>query len=85
MKNAVVAEEEFELPENFEFESRCKDGNFGGYKQKIEHYKIDCGWMGLCAAVCRKMQFVGKYAGRVPVLAGKYQLLPPRFANKYTL
>ena len=42
MKNAVVTEEEFELPENFEFESRCKDGNFGAvFSKKSEHYVIE--------------------------------------------
>ena len=42
MKNAVVAEEEFELPENFEFERRCKDGNFGAvFSKKSEHYVIE--------------------------------------------
>jgi len=42
MTNAVVTEEEFELPENFEFESRCKDGNFGAvFRKKAEHYVIE--------------------------------------------
>ena len=42
MKNAVVAEEEFELPENFEFECRCKDGNLGAvFSKKSEHYVIE--------------------------------------------
>ena len=42
MKNAVVTEEEFELPENFEFKSRCKDGNFGAvFSKKSEHYVIE--------------------------------------------
>lgn len=42
MKNAIVTEEEFELPENFEFESRCKDGNFGAvFSKKAEHYVIE--------------------------------------------
>ena len=42
MKNAIVTEEEFELPENFEFESRCKDGNFGAvFSKTAEHYIIE--------------------------------------------
>ncbi|WP_407425255.1 helix-turn-helix transcriptional regulator [Treponema sp.] len=42
MKNAVVTEDEFELPENYEFESRCKDGNFGAvFSKKAEHYVIE--------------------------------------------
>ena len=42
MRNAIVTEESFELPEDFEFEPRCKDGNFGAvFRQKSEHYKIE--------------------------------------------
>ena len=42
MRNAIVTEESFELPEDFEFETRCKDGNFGAvFRQKSEHYKIE--------------------------------------------
>lgn len=42
MKNAVVTEDEFELPENYEFESRCKDGNFGAvFSKKAEYYVIE--------------------------------------------
>ncbi|MBR0495032.1 MAG: WYL domain-containing protein [Treponema sp.] len=42
MKNAVVTEDEFELPENYDFESRCKDGNFGAvFSKKAEHYVIE--------------------------------------------
>ena len=42
MKNAIVTDEEFELPENYDFESRCKDGNFGAvFSKKAEHYVIE--------------------------------------------
>ena len=42
MKNAVVTEDEFELPDDFEFESRCKDGNFGAvFSKKNDHYVIE--------------------------------------------
>lgn len=42
IRNAVVTEDEFELPENYEFESRCKDGNFGAvFSKKAEHYVIE--------------------------------------------
>ena len=42
MRNAVVTDEAFELPEDFEFSSRLVDGNFGAvFKQKSEHYKIE--------------------------------------------
>lgn len=42
MKNAVVTEDEFELPDDFEFESRCKDGNFGAvFSKKTDHYVIE--------------------------------------------
>ena len=42
MKNAIVTDEEFELPDNYDFESRCKDGNFGAvFSKKAEHYVIE--------------------------------------------
>lgn len=42
MKNAIVTDEEFELPENYDFESRCKDGNFGAvFSKKADHYVIE--------------------------------------------
>lgn len=42
IRNAVVTEDEFKLPENYEFESRCKDGNFGAvFSKKAEHYVIE--------------------------------------------
>ena len=42
MKNAVVTEDEFELLDDFEFESRCKDGNFGAvFSKKTDHYVIE--------------------------------------------
>lgn len=42
MKNAVATEESFELPDDFEFETRCKDGNFGAvFSKKSEHYVIE--------------------------------------------
>ena len=42
MRNVVVTEESFDLPDDFEFENRCKDGNFGAvFRQKFEHYKIE--------------------------------------------
>ena len=42
MRNAVVTDKAFELPEDFEFSNRLVDGNFGAvFKQKSEHYKIE--------------------------------------------
>ena len=42
IRNAVVTEDEFELPKNYDFESRCKDGNFGAvFSKKAEHYVIE--------------------------------------------
>ena len=42
MKNAIVTDEEFELPENYDFEIRCKDGNFGAvFSKKADHYVIE--------------------------------------------
>lgn len=42
MKNTVVTGDEFELPDNYDFESRCKDGNFGAvFRKTAEHYVIE--------------------------------------------
>lgn len=42
MKNTVVTDDEFELPDNYDFESRCKDGNFGAvFSKTAEHYVIE--------------------------------------------
>lgn len=42
MKNTVVTDDEFELPDNYDFESRCKDGNFGAvFSKTSEHYVIE--------------------------------------------
>ena len=42
MRNVIVTENVFELPEDYEFERHCKDGNFGAvFHQKSEHYKIE--------------------------------------------
>lgn len=42
MKNTVVTDDEFELPDNYDFESRCKDGNFGAvFRKTAEHYVIE--------------------------------------------
>ena len=42
MRNVVVTDEDFELPDDFEFSNRLVDGNFGAvFKQKSEHYKIE--------------------------------------------
>ena len=42
IRNAVVTEAEFELPKNYDFESRCIDGNFGAvFSKKAEHYVIE--------------------------------------------
>ena len=42
IKNTVVTGDEFELPDNYDFESRCKDGNFGAvFRKTAEHYVIE--------------------------------------------
>lgn len=42
MKNTVITDDEFELPDNYDFESRCKDGNFGAvFSKTAEHYAIE--------------------------------------------
>nr|WP_318678463.1 WYL domain-containing protein [Treponema sp.] len=42
MKNLENTKRTFELPENFEFTSRCGGGRFGAFKDnKTVHYEID--------------------------------------------
>ena len=86
MKNAVVTDEEFELPEDFEFESRCKDGNFGAViSKKLNITKLIAdGWAYVQRFVGRCSLLASTLGGR-PVLAGKLILHEMVSTNKLKL